>query len=380
VRLCYLNPDGDRLLRGPFVRAGFQVVDCPSLTSAGKNAADIHMVIAMLDLLAHPTRFDEVMVMSSDADFTPALARLRAHDRRTVVVASGPRAPLLRSACDHLVEALDFARAALQDNPYPAYSSSPAGTEPQHRAATAALQAAITTTTATDPTPGAPNAATVGTVPATKVTTVKRSTAKRTTTDNSAAATPGAAATAAPSVAATKKAATKKAATTKTAATKTAATVATTKAGAKKSAKKTATATKTAAKKTAASAGVPATAPSTPTAPGTATPGNTATSEADATGATPTRHVGGEEPLLAAAASAVRALVEGKSTAVPLASVAEAVRRATGKDLGEQWGGHGTLKKFLERLDLPGLTVTGAPTPGYIYDPLRHQPPDRSTP
>lgn len=84
---CYANPDLLFRLRcrTAFVRAGFSVVDCPSLTAAGKNSADIHMVLDAVDLLNHATRFDEFIILSADADFTPLLTRLRVHDRRTVV-------------------------------------------------------------------------------------------------------------------------------------------------------------------------------------------------------------------------------------------------------------------------------------------------------
>ena len=77
LRLCYLSPHRYGKYRSGFVRAGFQVVDCPPLTSQGKNSADIRMVLDMMDALEHETRFDEFILMSSDADFTPVLLRLR---------------------------------------------------------------------------------------------------------------------------------------------------------------------------------------------------------------------------------------------------------------------------------------------------------------
>jgi hypothetical protein len=103
IRNCYLNPVTSGRYRAHFTRAGFRVVDCPPLTGAGKNSADIHIVIDVLDLLVHPTWFDEVVLFSADADYTPVMLRLRAHDRRTVIVTSGPSAPAFRAACDHLV-------------------------------------------------------------------------------------------------------------------------------------------------------------------------------------------------------------------------------------------------------------------------------------
>jgi uncharacterized LabA/DUF88 family protein len=73
-----------------FTRAAFRVVDCPPLTTRGKNSADIYMVLDILDALEHPTSFDEFILLSADADFTPVMLRLRAHDRRTVLLATGP--------------------------------------------------------------------------------------------------------------------------------------------------------------------------------------------------------------------------------------------------------------------------------------------------
>lgn len=95
---CYGNPaprrnSGDNstdmnsfpFVRHHFLRAGFEVIDCPPLTAQLKNSADIKMVMDVLDYIKHQTYFDEFIVLSSDADFTPMLHRLRAHARRTVV-------------------------------------------------------------------------------------------------------------------------------------------------------------------------------------------------------------------------------------------------------------------------------------------------------
>ncbi len=46
------------------------------------------MVMDVRDVLNHDTRFDEFILLSGDADFTPVLHRLRAHARRTVVFAN----------------------------------------------------------------------------------------------------------------------------------------------------------------------------------------------------------------------------------------------------------------------------------------------------
>jgi hypothetical protein len=125
VRRCYLNPiakvlvpgeDRPRYLssfRNAFVRAGFQMVDCPPLTQGGKTSADMVMVMDILDTLAHPTGFEEFIILSSDADFTPVLLRLRAHDRRGIVIAAGSAANAYRAAADTVIGYDEFALGAL---------------------------------------------------------------------------------------------------------------------------------------------------------------------------------------------------------------------------------------------------------------------------
>jgi NYN domain-containing protein len=122
-RICYLEPARSGQYRPYFTRAGFRVVDCPALTTMGKNSADIHMVLDILDTLTHPERYDEFIVLSVDADFTPVLLRLREHDRRTAMLVSGPAAAALQAACDFAIPDSVFLDEALglavEDEPAP---------------------------------------------------------------------------------------------------------------------------------------------------------------------------------------------------------------------------------------------------------------------
>jgi NYN domain len=113
LRRCYLNPDKFRRHRAGFVRAGFTVHDCPPLTTRGKNAADLWMTVDILDAIAHPTAFEEFIILASDADFTPVLLRLREHDRRTTLVNDKLMAGALRAACDMVVPQDRFMAEAL---------------------------------------------------------------------------------------------------------------------------------------------------------------------------------------------------------------------------------------------------------------------------
>ena len=95
---CYGNPVPRRntsdnatdmnsfaFVRHHFLRSGFEIIDCPPLTAQLKNSADIRMVMDIRDFLDHKTNFNEFIILSSDADFTPVLHRLRAHAKRTVI-------------------------------------------------------------------------------------------------------------------------------------------------------------------------------------------------------------------------------------------------------------------------------------------------------
>ncbi|MFQ5460078.1 MAG: NYN domain-containing protein, partial [Anaerolineae bacterium] len=113
VRRCYMNPKRFHPYRPYFTRAAFHVIDTPTLTTHGKTAADIHMVMDILDTLRHETRFDEFIILSGDADFTPVLLRLRAHDRRTAAAILGPAAEAYRSAADVVIDEDTFIEAAL---------------------------------------------------------------------------------------------------------------------------------------------------------------------------------------------------------------------------------------------------------------------------
>ena len=108
VRRCYGSPDRIRPFRAYFTRSGFQVVDCPPLTTSGKNSADIVMTLDIADAIEHRTRFDEFVILSSDADFTPVALRLRAYDRITSILANQQTAAAFRSCCDVVINMEDF--------------------------------------------------------------------------------------------------------------------------------------------------------------------------------------------------------------------------------------------------------------------------------
>jgi hypothetical protein len=113
VRRCYLNPQVYQRFRPAFNRAGFEIIDCPAMTSEGKTSTDIHMVLDIVELLQHQVHYDEFIVFSADADFTPVLRKLRRWDRRTTVLAIGFPSAAYQASADLLIDQDDFVREGL---------------------------------------------------------------------------------------------------------------------------------------------------------------------------------------------------------------------------------------------------------------------------
>lgn len=118
IRRCYLNlSEGYRQFCRDFTHAGFSVMACSPLTSHGKNSADIHMVIDILDTLQHHMHVDEFIIMSGDTDFMPVLLRLRAYDRRTMIISVNGAASAYTTASDHSIGGDIFIKQALGLSP-----------------------------------------------------------------------------------------------------------------------------------------------------------------------------------------------------------------------------------------------------------------------
>lgn len=115
VKRAYLNPAGRvqnrdgtfqyfSKIRPRLTRSGFEIIDCPSLTRSSKNAADIRIVMDVLAYLNRSCRYEEFVIASSDADFTPLLHHLRADDRRAIIVASGQTSTAYREVADAVLD------------------------------------------------------------------------------------------------------------------------------------------------------------------------------------------------------------------------------------------------------------------------------------
>jgi hypothetical protein len=108
IRNCYLNPVVYSKYRTYWTRAGFRVIDCPSLTQRGKSSTDINLVLDAMDALSGSGDIDEFFIASADADFTSLIQRFRAADKMTTVIAAGAVAFAYREMADSVVESHDF--------------------------------------------------------------------------------------------------------------------------------------------------------------------------------------------------------------------------------------------------------------------------------
>jgi hypothetical protein len=111
------DPSSFAFVRHNFMRAGLEVVDCPHLTSQFKNSSDIRIACDVRDYLDHATRFDEFIILSGDADFTPVLLSLRSHNRQTVIYTNEYTSPYYKAFADGRVEEDDLIRCLMQGEP-----------------------------------------------------------------------------------------------------------------------------------------------------------------------------------------------------------------------------------------------------------------------
>jgi uncharacterized protein (TIGR00288 family) len=97
--------------RRPMHERGFELVDVPHASYAGKNSADIRLVVDAIDLCHTRPHLDLFAIVSGDSDFSPLVSKLREAGRGVIgvgVKASTSR--LLVECCDEFAFYDDLAR------------------------------------------------------------------------------------------------------------------------------------------------------------------------------------------------------------------------------------------------------------------------------
>jgi uncharacterized LabA/DUF88 family protein len=83
---------------------GVELVDVPPSTRAGKNGADVRLVIDALELCYLREHIDTFVIASGDSDFCPLAHKLRENDRTVVGMAvKEATSPLFVKACDEFM-------------------------------------------------------------------------------------------------------------------------------------------------------------------------------------------------------------------------------------------------------------------------------------
>lgn len=83
---------------------GVELVDVPPSTRAGKNGADVRLVIDALELAYLREHIDTFVIASGDSDFCPLAYKLRENDRNVIGMAvREATSPLFVKACDQFI-------------------------------------------------------------------------------------------------------------------------------------------------------------------------------------------------------------------------------------------------------------------------------------
>ena len=128
--------------------AAFELIEIPHTRQAGKNSADIRMVVDALDLCYTKAHVDTFVIVSGDSDFSPLVSKLRENNKTVIGVGvKNSSSDLLIANCDEFIYYDDLVRekAARPRAPRrparPAAASKTAGTEAATPAAPAAAPA-----------------------------------------------------------------------------------------------------------------------------------------------------------------------------------------------------------------------------------------------
>jgi uncharacterized protein (TIGR00288 family) len=112
VKKAYCDWQRYTSFRRAMHEAAFELIEVPHTTQAGKNSADIRMVVDALDLCYTKAHVNTFVIISGDSDFSPLVSKLRENDK--TVIGVGIRANtsgLLKDNCDDFVFYDDLIKA-----------------------------------------------------------------------------------------------------------------------------------------------------------------------------------------------------------------------------------------------------------------------------
>jgi uncharacterized protein (TIGR00288 family) len=113
VKKAYCDWERYKEFRGKMHEAAFELIEIPHVRQAGKNSADIRMVVDALDLCYTKLHVDTFVIISGDSDFSPLVSKLRENNK--VVIGVGVKkatSDLLMANCDEFIFYDDLVREA----------------------------------------------------------------------------------------------------------------------------------------------------------------------------------------------------------------------------------------------------------------------------
>jgi uncharacterized LabA/DUF88 family protein len=103
-RRAYCDWSRFREAKGHLHEFGVELVDVPPSTRAGKNSADMRLVIDALELCYAREHIDTFVIASGDSDFCPLAYKLRENDRHVIGIAvREATSPFFVRACDEFL-------------------------------------------------------------------------------------------------------------------------------------------------------------------------------------------------------------------------------------------------------------------------------------
>lgn len=131
VKKAYCDFERYRDFKRGLHEAAFELIEIPHTRQAGKNSADIRMVVDALDLCYTKAHLDTFVVISGDSDFSPLVSKLRENAKTVIGVGvKNSTSDLFLNNCDEfiyyddLVRVVPSLRLGRRASPSPASSSS----------------------------------------------------------------------------------------------------------------------------------------------------------------------------------------------------------------------------------------------------------------
>lgn len=111
VKKAYADWDRYKGQKREMHEAGFELIEIPKTSYAGKNSADIRLVVDALDLCYTKSHVEAFAILSGDSDFSPLVSKLRENNKRVIGLGvKSSTSNLLVESCDDFIYYDDLVR------------------------------------------------------------------------------------------------------------------------------------------------------------------------------------------------------------------------------------------------------------------------------